>query len=192
MYNLISFAGIIVLMAFAWIFSTDRKVVNWRVILWGVVIQLLFAFLIFILPAGSTVFMLINDAVVKVIDVASAGPKFIFGRLALPPGTTDEWGGESLGFIFAFQALPTVIFFASLMGVLYYLGVMPWLIRIFSKVFTKLMRISGAESLYASSNIFVGIESATTIRPYLEKMTPSELCTILTAGMATIASSVLA
>jgi CNT family concentrative nucleoside transporter len=192
MYNVISFAGIIIILAFAWSLSLNRKVVNWRVIIWGVVIQLVFALLIFVLPAGTRLFIFINDVVVRIVDVASAGTKFIFGRLALPPGTTDEWGGESLGFIFAFQALPTVIFFASLMAVLYYLGVMSWLIRIFSKVFTRLMRISGAESLCTSSNIFVGIESATTIRPYLEKMTRSELCTILTAGMATIASSVLA
>jgi CNT family concentrative nucleoside transporter len=179
-------------MGFAWALSANRKVINWRVIFWGVALQLLFALFIFVLPAGITVFAFINDVVVKIVDVASAGPKFIFGRLALPPGASDEWGGESLGFIFAFQALPTVIFFASLMGVLYYLGIMTWLIRIFSRVFTKLMRISGAESLCTTSNIFVGIESATTIRPYLEKMTRSELCTILTAGMATIASSVLA
>jgi CNT family concentrative nucleoside transporter len=136
--------------------------------------------------------MYINNILVKIIDVASSGTKFLFGRLALPPGTTNEWGEESLGFIFAVQVLPQIIFFASLMAVLYYVGIMSWLIRIFAKIFTKLMKISGAESLCTSSNIFVGIESATTIRPYLEKMTRSELCTILTAGMATIASTVLA
>jgi CNT family concentrative nucleoside transporter len=192
MYNLISFAGIFILMAFAWALSSNRNIVNWRVILWGCVLQLAFALLIFVVPAGAELFMLINDALVKVIDVASAGIRFLFGRLALPPGTTDEWGGESLGFIFAFQAAPTIIFFASLMAILYYIGLMPRLIRVFSKIFTKLMGVSGAESLCTSSNIFVGIESATTVRPYLEKMTQSELCTILTAGMATIASSVLA
>jgi CNT family concentrative nucleoside transporter len=192
MYNVVSLAGIVVLMAFAWLLSENRGVVNWRVIVWGVVIQMLFALLIFVLPAGAKLFMVINNAVVSVVDVAGAGARFVFGRLALPPGATDEWGGESLGFIFAFQALPTVIFFASLMAVLYYIGIMSRLVRIFAKVFTKLMKISGAESLCTSSNIFVGIESATTIRPYLENMTRSELCTILTAGMATIASSVLA
>jgi CNT family concentrative nucleoside transporter len=192
MYNLVSFAGIFILMAFAWLLSENRKIINWRVIIWGCILQLIFALFIFIVPAGVNVFMFINDALVKIIDVASAGTKFIFGRLALPPGTTDEWGNESLGFIFAFQALPTIIFFAALMAVLYYIGFMPWLVRIFARVFTKLMKISGAESLCSSSNIFVGIESATTIQPYLEKMTRSELCTILTAGMATIASSVLA
>lgn len=192
MYNLVSLAGIFILMAFAWILSANRRVINWRVILWGIGIQLIFALFIFVLPAGARIFLFLNDVVVRVVDVAGAGARFIFGRLALPPGTTDEWGGESLGWIFAFQALPTVIFFASLMGILYYIGIMPWLVRVFSKVFTKLMRVSGAESLCTSSNIFVGIEAMTTIRPYLERMTRSELCTILTAGMATIASSVLA
>jgi len=192
MYNFISLAGIFVLMAFAWALSANRKVVNWRVIIWGCVLQMIFALFIFVVPAGADLFMFINNALVKVIDVASAGTKFLFGRLALPPGTTNEWGEESLGFVFAVQVLPQIIFFAALMGVLYYIGVMSWLVRIFAKIFTKLMRVSGAESLCASSNIFVGIESATTIRPYIEKMTRSELCTILTAGMATIASTVLA
>jgi len=179
-------------MAVAWALSTDRKVVNWRVVLWGTALQLLFALLIFIVPAGTKVFQVINDSVVNVLDSAMAGTKFLFGRLALPPGTKNEMGEESIGFILAFQALPTVIFFASLMAVLYYIGVMPWLIRIFSKAFTRLMRISGAESLSTAANIFVGVESATVIRPFLASMTRSELCTILTGGMATIASSVMA
>jgi CNT family concentrative nucleoside transporter len=191
-YNLVSFAGIFILMAFAWTLSADRKVVNWRVIIWGTIIQLVFALLIFVVPAGTNIFLFINDTLVKVIDIAGAGTRFIFGRLALPPGAKDEWGAESLGFIFAFQAAPTIIFFSSLMGILYYVGFMPWLIGIFAKTFTRLMRISGAESLCAASEIFVGIESSTAIRPYLEKMTLSEFCTVLTAGMATVASSVLA
>jgi len=192
MFNLVSFAGIFILMAFAWLLSSNRKVINWRVIIWGCILQLVFAVFIFVLPAGADLFMFINDILVKVIDVASSGTKFLFGRLALPPGTTNEWGEESLGFIFAVQVLPQIIFFASLMAVLYYIGFMSWLIKIFARIFTKLMKVSGAEALCTSSNIFVGIESATTVRPYLERMTRSELCTILTAGMATIASTVLA
>ena len=192
LYNLVSFAGIFILMGFAWLFSTNRKVINWKVIIWGVGLQLFFALFIFIVPAGTKIFLAINNIVVKVLDCATAGTKFLFGRLALPPGTTNEAGETSLGFILAFQALPTIIFFASLVGALYYLKIMPFLIRIFSYVFTKLMRISGAESLCVSSNIFVGIESALTIKPHLNEMTKSELCTILTAGMGTIASSVMA
>jgi CNT family concentrative nucleoside transporter len=191
-YNFVSFLGIFILMAFAWAFSTNRKVINLRVILWGVGLQLLFALFIFVAPGGANVFLFINDVVIKVLDNASAGTRFVFGRLALPPGTTNEFGEESIGFILAFQALPTIIFFASLVAALYYIGVMPRLIRIFSYAFTRLMRISGAESLCASSNIFVGVESAVTIRPYLEKMTRSELCTILTVGMSSIASSMMA
>ncbi|MBI5196528.1 MAG: nucleoside transporter [Nitrospirae bacterium] len=192
MYNLISFSGIFILMLVAWAFSADRRVINWRVILWGTVIQLVFAIFIFVVPAGSHVFLFINDAVVKVLDSASAGTRFLFGRLALPPGTKNEMGEESLGFVLAFQALPTIIFFASLMAVLYYIGVMPRLVKIFSRVFTKLMGISGAESLSVSSNIFVGVEANMTVLPHLGGMTRSELCTILAAGMSTTASNVLA
>ncbi|MBI5099228.1 MAG: nucleoside transporter [Nitrospirae bacterium] len=192
MYNLVSFAGIFILMAFAWLLSKDRNVINWRVIIWGTALQLILALFIFLVPAGSKAFLLVNDAVLQVLDSATAGVRFLFGRLALPPGTKNEMGEESLGFILAFQALPTIIFFASLMGLLYYIGVMPWLIKIFSRAFTKLMKISGAESLSVSSNIFVGVEANMTVLPYLSKMTRSEFCTILAAGMSTTASSVLA
>jgi CNT family concentrative nucleoside transporter len=192
LYKLVSFGGIFILMGVAWLFSSNHRIINWRVILWGIGLQLIFALFIFVIPAGAKVFLVINEIVVKILDSASAGTRFLFGRLALPPGTTNEAGETSLGFFLAIQALPTIIFFAALVGVLYYIKVMPLLIRGFAYVFTKLMRISGAESLCASSNIFVGIESALTIRPHLNDMTRSELCTILTAGMGTIASSVLA
>jgi len=192
MSNLISFAGIFVLMAIAWLLSSDRRVINWRVVIWGTVLQLVFALFIFVLPAGSKAFLIVNDAVVRLLDSATAGTRFLFARLALPPGTRNEAGEESLGFFLAFQALPTIIFFASLMAGLYYIGIMPRLIRLFARVFTRLMRISGAESLSVSSNIFVGVEANMTVLPYLGGMTRSELCTILAAGMSTTASSVLA
>lgn len=192
MYNLISFSGIFLLMAVAWILSADRKIINWRVVIWGTMLQLILAFFIFVVPAGSKVFLVVNDAVVKVLDSATAGTKFLFGRLALPPGTRNDAGEESLGFFLAFQALPTIIFFASLMALLYYVGLMPRIIKFFSKIFTRLMRISGAESLSVSSNIFVGVEANMTVLPYLGRMTRSEFCTILSAGMSTTASSVLA
>jgi CNT family concentrative nucleoside transporter len=191
-YNLISFSGIFFLMAFAWLLSANRKAINWRVIIWGTLLQLILAFFIFIVPAGSGIFLFINDAVVKILESSTAGTRFLFGRLALPPGTINEAGEDSLGFILAFQALPTIIFFASLMAVLYYAGIMPRLIKLFSKVFTRLMRISGADSLSVSSNIFVGVEANMTILPYLGSMTRSEYCTILAAGMSTTASNVLA
>jgi CNT family concentrative nucleoside transporter len=191
-YNLISFLGIFILAAFAWLCSSNKKVVNWRVILWGIGLQIFFAVFIFIIPVGTKFFLFINGIVVTVLDSATAGTKFLFGRLALPPGTTNEAGEASLGSFLAFQALPAIIFFAALVGALYYLKVMPFLVRVFARIFTKLMRISGAESLCVSANIFLGVESALVVRPHLATMTQSELATILTSGMGTIASTVLA
>jgi CNT family concentrative nucleoside transporter len=191
-YNLVSFAGIFILVGFAWVLSSDRRNMNWRVIGWGIWLQLLIGLFIFVVPAGAELFRVVNDVVVKVLDSASAGAKFVFGPLALAPGQVSETGEKSLGFILAFQAFPTIIFFSALIAILYYLGIMPLIIRGFAYVFTRLMRISGAESLVAASNIFVGIESTLTVKPYLGQMTRSEVCTILTAGMATVASNVLA
>src|SRR4030066_168702 len=192
MSKLVSFAGIFVLMGVAWLLSADRRVVNWRVVLWGTGLQILLALFIFVVPAGSKVFVFVNDAVVKVLDSASAGTRFLFGRLALPPGAVGEGGEESLGFILAFQALPTIVFFSSLMAALYFLGVMPRLVRFFAGIFTRFLRLSGAESLSVSSNIFVGVEANMTVLPHLGRMTRSELCTILSAGVATTASNGLA
>ncbi|MGB9765278.1 MAG: NupC/NupG family nucleoside CNT transporter [Candidatus Saccharicenans sp.] len=189
--NIISFAGIFGLSVVAWLFSSNKKIINWKVVFWGITLQLIFGFFIFLIPAGTKIFLVINDLVVKLLDSATAGIKFLFGRLAIPPGSTGEAGESSLGFILAIQSLPTIVFFAALVGALYYLRVMPFLIQLFARIFTRLMKVSGAESLCVSSNIFVGVESALVVRPYLEQMTVSELGTILTAGMATIASSVL-
>jgi CNT family concentrative nucleoside transporter len=190
-YNLVSFAGIFILLAIAWLISRfvfqNTQKINWHLVRWALGLQLIFALFIFVLPAGITLFQIINDLAVVVLGTASAGAKFVFGPLAFPPGVEG-----SLGFILAFQAFPTIIFFSALVSVLYYYRVLPFIIGQFAWVFTKAMRISGAESLCAASNIFVGIESVFTIKPYIEKMTRSELCTILTAGMATVASNVLA
>ena len=191
-YNLVSFAGIFVLLGFAWVLSSDKKNMNWKVIVWGIGLQILIALFIFVVPVGSKLFLVANDIVIKVLDSAGAGARFVFGRLALAPGQVSETGEESLGFILAFQAFPTIIFFSALIAILYYFKIMPLIIRGFAYVFTKLMRISGAESLVAASNIFVGIESTLTVKPYLGRMTRSEICTILTVGMATVASNVLA
>lgn len=191
-YNLISFLGIFGLMGLAWLCSTERRRMNWRAIGGGTLLMLLFAGFIFLVPFGSRLFLGVNDVAVKVLNSSTAGAQFIFGRLALPPGTTDATGQPSFGFFFAFQALPAIIFFSALMSVLYYLKVMPLLLRGFAWLFSRFMRISGAEALCTASNIFVGVESALTIKPYLEKMTRSELCVVLTAGMATVASNVLA
>lgn len=192
LYNLVSFSGIFLLMGFAWLISSDRKRMNWHVIIWGTLLQVLFALFVFVVPAGAKLFLVINASVVKVMESAAMGAKFVFGRLAVSPGTVSESGEPSLGFILAFQAFPTIVFFSALMSILYYFNIMPLIIRGFAYIFTKLMRVSGAESLCTAAQIFAGVESALTIRPFLEKMTPSEFCTILTAGMATVSSNVMA
>jgi concentrative nucleoside transporter, CNT family len=191
-YNFVSFCGIFILIGVAWFLSAQRRNMNFRLIAWGVALQLAVAGFIFMVPAGAKVFLVVNEVAVQVIDSAGAGARFVFGRLALGPGQTGESGEESLGFILAFQGFPTIIFFSALIAILYYLRIMPLLIKAFARIFTRLMRISGAESLVAASNIFVGVESMLTVKPHLPTMTRSETCTILTAGMATVASNVLA
>lgn len=186
MYNLISFFGIFVFIAIAWLFSTNRRNLNWSVILFGVSFQLLFALFIFKVPAGTKLFLLINDLVIKVLEASSAGTKFVFGSLSIPPGVEG-----SHGFILAFQSLPAIIFFSALISILYYLNIMPFIIRFFAGIFSRLMKISGAEALCAASNIFVGVEAAFTVKPHIADMTRSELCTMLTSGMSTVASNVL-
>lgn len=190
-YNLVSFCGLFVLMLLAWVFSANRKLLNFRCVVWGLALQLFLALLVFRAPGSTKLFLWLNDLVVRVLSSATYGQKFLFGPLAIAPGETGPEGQASIGFILAIQALPVIIFFAALMGLLYHYGIMQQVIRGFAWLFTRLMRISGAESLCAASNIFVGIESTTAVRPYLAKMTRSEFCTILTAGMATVASSTL-
>ncbi len=185
--NVVSFFGFFGLLLVAWMFSSHRRVINLSLLLWGILLQFVFGALVFLLPAGRRFFSLLNDAVFALLSHAGQGISFVFGRLAAPPGQEG-----SLGVFLAFQVLPAAVFFAALVAFLYHIGFMPMLIRLFSRLFTGLMRVSGAESLCVSSNIFVGVESSLTIRPYLSTMTRSELCTILTAGMATIASTVLA
>lgn len=190
-YNLISLLGIGILIGIAWALSRllfrQPFRPNWHLVCWGVGLQLLFALFIFVVPAGTALFQGVNEVAVKLMAASAKGAEFAFGPLALPPGTEG-----SIGFILAFQAFPTILFFSALVAILYYYGILPFIIRLFAKAFTRLMRISGAEALCAASNIFVGVESAFTVRPHIEKMTRSELCTILSAGMATVASNVLA
>ena len=181
--NLWSALGIVGLLVIAWLCSTSRRRINFRVLFWGMGLQLLVALAIFQAP-GSGAFMLwFNKAFNRFVECAQAGPAFLLGPLVNPANTG--------GFVLLLQGLPLVIFFAALMSVLYYLRIMPWIIRGFSFVFTSLMRISGAESLCVSSSIFTGIEAMTTVRPFLSRMTRSELFTIMTAGMCTIASTML-
>jgi len=191
LYNLVSFIGVFGLVFVAWLFSANPRVVNWRAIACGILLQLVLGALVFWLPGSTRAFLWLNDLVLRLLSAATAGQRFVFGVLALPPGATGAQGEKSLGFILAVQALPIIVFVAALMGLLYYCGIMQRVVRAFAWVFSRLMRVSGAESLVTASNIFVGIESATAVRPYLAAMTPSEFCTLLTAGMATVAASTM-
>lgn len=182
--QLISFFGIFVLLGIAWLFSKNKKKINWKTIGVGVLMQFIFALIILKSSPGKAFFKFMNDVIIKLLSFSDEGAKFLFGSLV---------NNDSLGFIFAFQVLPTIIFFSSLMSVLYYLGIIQKVMVFLAKIMSKTMGISGAESLSASANIFVGqTEAPLVIRPYVSSMTQSELLAIMTGGMATIAGGVMA
>jgi CNT family concentrative nucleoside transporter len=176
--------GLVVLIGIAIAFSGKRSAIDWRMVAAGVGLQLLFAVLVILVPGGRQFFEGLSSVFVRVISFALDGAAFIFGPLADP---------SNLGFIFAFQVLPTIIFFASLMAVLYHLGIMQKVVQGMAWVMFKAMRISGAESLSVAANVFVGqTEAPLVVRPYIARMTDSELLTMMVGGMATIAGGVLA
>ncbi len=183
LYNLVSLLGVVAFCAIAWILSSSRKNIKWKTIGIGLGLQFLFAALVFMVPGSKSIFWWISKLVNVVLDASFEGVVFVFGNL------TDT---KTYGVILATQILPLIIVFSSLMGILYYLKIIPWIIKMLARFIFKVLGTSGAESLCAASNIFVGIESSTTIRPYIRKMTRSELFLILTVGMSTVASSVLA
>ena len=185
-YHFVSAFGFLVFAGIAWLLSTDRRKVSLKTLGWGVGLQLLIGLLIFRVPASRTPFLWANDAVLGLLNASKAGTAFLFGPLAASPGESG-----SVGFILIFQVLPVAIFFAAFTALLYHLRVLQWIVRLFAKIFHRTMAISGAESLSGAANIFVGVESALVVRPYLDKMTRSELLTVLTTGMATVASSTL-
>jgi len=180
-YNLVSLLGIVGIMVLAWALSANRGSLNFRVIAWGLGLQLGLGALVFLVLGRTSAFDYVGAAVTSVFSAAMEGTEFVFGPLY----------SQSKGFILGLHALPAVIFFSAMMSLLYHWRVMPMLVRAFAWLFTRLMRISGAESLCVAANIFVGVESATTVRPHLAKMTRSELTTILASGMATVAATTL-
>jgi CNT family concentrative nucleoside transporter len=185
-YHFISAVGLVVFAAIAWLLSDNRSKVAWKTIGYGLLLQLVIGLMIFRLPVSHRVLLWINGAVLALLDATKSGTQFLFGPLAASPGEPG-----SIGFILLFQVLPVAIFFSALTSVLYYLRVLQWLVRGFAWLFYRTLKISGAESLCGAANIFLGVESALVIRPYLDKMTRSELLTVLTTGMATVASSTL-
>ena len=176
--------GLAVLLGIAIAFSDRRRAIDWRMVLSGIGLQILFAVVVIMVPGGRQFFEALSSVFVRVISFSLDGAAFVFGSLA------DQ---SSLGFIFAFQVLPTIIFFASLMAVLYHLGIMQKIVQGMAWVMFKVLRISGAESLSVAANVFVGqTEAPLVVRPYIARMTDSELLTMMIGGMATIAGGVLA
>lgn len=190
--NAISFAGIFGLCLIAWVFSENRSLryFPWRVMVTGILLQLVLGALVFVVPGSRDALQLFSDLLNGVFDAADFGARFVFGRNIVPvPGTPPD---VNLGYIFAFRALPTVVFFSGLVALLYNLGVIQVITNIFAKIFYTVMRLSGAEALSGAANIFVGIEAAIVVKPFLAKMTRSELCAILACCFGTSASSTLA
>jgi CNT family concentrative nucleoside transporter len=186
------FAGLLLIIAFAYLFSSNRKGIDWRLVLIGVIIQLMFGLLIGKVEVAQQAFIYISEKFVKFLSFAQKGAEFLYGDLAKnSEGTAGV--RHNLGFLFVFQALPTVIFFSSITSGLYYLGILQKVVYGFAWVMAKTMRLSGSESLSASANIFMGqTEAPLLIKPFISKMTQSELHCVMVGGMATLAGSVLA
>jgi CNT family concentrative nucleoside transporter len=185
MERFIGILGLACIVGLGVAFSTNRRAIRWPLVAWGLGLQLALAVFILRIPAGQWLFQKLGDLVTALLDFTKVGAGFVFGKLV------DDI--PSMGFIFAFQVLPTIIFVGSLMGVAYYLGIMQRVISAVAKVMVKTMGTSGAESLYAVGTVFVGqSEAPLLVRPYIATMTHSELMAIMTAGMATIAGSVMA
>jgi CNT family concentrative nucleoside transporter len=215
MQNLISFFGIFFFIFLAWTLSEDRKRFPWRVAFWGIGLQLAFAVLVFSWTPGAQLFLRLNDVFNALLNFSKEGALFVFNSLGAEQGnggplTLKEYltrlGAESSdpviqnavkigtvpGLILAFQVLTTIIFFSALLSILYYLGIMQKIVIFFAKIMEYTMRVSGAEALSNSANIFVGqTEAPLVVKPYIEKMTRSELNAIMVGGFANTAGGVL-
>ncbi len=176
--------GLVVLLGITWLFSNNKKAVDWKLIATGIALQIGFAALVLLVPGGRDVFDWLGQGFVKILSYVNEGSSFIFGDLMNVP---------KYGFIFAFQVLPTIIFFSALMGVMYHLGVMQAIVKAMAWAITKIMRVSGAETTSVCASVFIGqTEAPLTVRPYIARMTQSELITMMIGGMAHIAGGVLA
>jgi CNT family concentrative nucleoside transporter len=191
--------GLIVIMSIAYSLSTNRRAIDLRTVAWGLSLQMLFALLVLKTAAGQRVFATLGAAINRLLDFAFVGSSFVFGplgdKVVWPRIMTTVLGqeGARYGVIFAFQVLPTIIFIAALFSILYYFGVMQLVVRVFAIVMRRVMRASGAESLNVAASIFMcQTEAPLTIRPYLPRMTESELMTVMTSGMAHISGGIMA
>src|SRR6202047_4856444 len=177
--------GLLTMLGLAYAFSTNRRAINRKTVAWGLGLQILFAIFVLKIELGRVLFQKAGDAVNRLLSYAFVGSKFVFGELGAQ--------GSSMGFFFAFQVLPTIIFIAAFFAVLYHFGIMQLIIRGAAWVMTKIMGASGAESLNIAASIFMGqTEAPLTIRPFLPKLTKSELMTVMTSGMAHISGGMMA
>jgi CNT family concentrative nucleoside transporter len=174
-------AGVVVLMALAYLLSKNRRAINLRTLIGALIIQIAFAVIVLYWDLGQRALRLLTDGVQAVINTSNAGIEFLFGRV-LP----DE------GVAFAFQVLPINIVFASLTSVLYYLKILRWVVELLGRALQRALGTNGPESLSVTSDIFLGpTEAPLTVRPYIEKMTDSELFTVMVGGLASVAGSTL-
>jgi len=177
--------GIAVILGLAYLFSTDRRAIKLKTVAWGLGLQLALGLFVLRVPSGQVLFQFLGNGAKRLLDFSYVGSAFVFGEL----GKSDS----SLGLIFAFQVLPTIIFIAAFFAVLYHIGVMQVVIRAAAWVMTVIMGASGAESLNVAASIFMGqTEAPLTIRPFLPKLTKSELMTVMTSGMAHISGGMMA
>ncbi len=185
--RLVSVVGALVMVGLAIAVSRNRKAIRWRPVAWGIALQWVAAIVLLRLPAGRTALEAAAAGVQTVLDRSYAGSSFVFGELGLPRG-----GGSGLGVVFAFQVLPTIVFVASLFAVLYHLGIMQLVVRGLAWVMMRTMGASGAESLVVAASMFMGqTEAPLTVKPFLSRLTESELFTIMVAGMASVSGAIL-
>jgi len=176
--------GLAVLLGIAWLFSNNKRAVDWKLVLTGVALQIVFATIVLKVPLGRDLFNAIATGFVKLLTFVNVGSTFIFGSFM---------DTSKFGFVFAVQVLPTIIFFAALTSVLYHINFMQQIVKGMAWIITKVMRVSGAETTSVCASVFIGqTEAPLTIKPYIEKMTESELMTVMIGGMAHIAGSVMA
>jgi concentrative nucleoside transporter, CNT family len=185
--------GVVCLLGLLWLFSLNRKAINWRLIGGGLLLQLLLAFAFFGAPEYTNrIIEPIATFFVRITDFSMDGAQLVFGKLIDIPTMEKVLGPES-GFLFAFRVLPTIIFFSALTSALYYLGILQRIVFVFAWVMKRMMRLSGAESLAVAGEVFLGqTESALLVKPYLPKMTRSEIAAMMIGGMGTIAGGVMA
>ena len=185
MTRYIGLLGIALIIGVGVLLSSDRRAIRWQVVAWGLGLQVAFALFVLQVPAGQALFRTLGAAVTALLHFSYAGSEFVFGEIGKPD--------SSLGVVFAFQVLPAIIFVSALFAILYHIGVMGAIVRAFAVVMSRLMGASGAESLNVAASIFMGqTEAPLTIRPFLPRLTRSELMTVMTSGMAHISGAIMA